>query len=921
MDADQLVTELTSLALSSGETPEAVCRECPELIEKVRQKLAEHRRVEAQIQAWFPTDAPLAPSDPPGFAPPSRAPNLSSELPGYEIESQLGRGGMGVVYRAKHLRLNRSVALKVLIEGAQAETHKLERFLREAEAVACLQHPNIVQVFDIGEFNGRSYFTMELIDGGNLAHKIAGAPQPARYAAELVATLAGAVQVAHERGVLHRDLKPSNILLTADGTPKISDFGLARRIEPDGADLTLAGAPVGTPSYMSPEQAEGRTHAIGPGTDVYSLGAILYELLTGRPPFKGESPTDTERQVINDLPVHPSRLNPKIPHNLETICLKCLEKDLRRRYPSALALAEDLKRFARGEPIAARRANFVEKAWMWARRRPTAAALYASLGVAALLTATLYAGSHRAAQRRADTVGALQGDLRKLAELERSFQWDEAEAVLANARGLLSSRTFDLPAELRAAVDRAAANLELAQRLEFIRFHRPPVLEAVTDKDAVDRDYKAAFLGAGLIVDIDNQAGAAALIRESEITKALVSALDDWAVATQDERRRTWCLEVARLAAPDPTGWRARLLDPEVWANPPALASTLRAAPIDQLPPLLLVAVSERLQDLGDADNAIDFLKRVDLKRPGDFGVNVRLGQALIGKQRPDEAAGYYRTAFAVRPGPVVCNNLGYALKAAGRLDEAISAYEQAIRLDPKYALAHMNLGVAFKAKGQMDQAIDCYRRALEANPSFAQAHNNLANALNARGDSAGAVEHYEQAARLDPTLAEPHYNLGLLYAVQGRVDDAIAQYEEALRLLPDLYQAHNNLGNLLASRKQWDQALAHLRRAVELAPDDPISHSSLGKTLQAKGEHPEEALHHLREGVRLKPDGANQHAALGKALLEQGKISEAETSLRGALELLPESDSRRGEMEHDLSECRRLLNAANSAPGKKPDG
>ena len=202
---------------------------------------------------------------------------------------------MGLVYRARHLRLNRSVAIKVLIDGARAGVHKLERFLREAEAVASLQHPNIVQLHDMGEFGGQTYFTMELIEGGSLAQKLAGFPQPARYAAELVSTLAGAVHAAHERGIVHRDLKPPNILLTSDGIPKISDFGLARRVATDDGDrnLTLAGEPIGTPSYMSPEQAEGRSHEIGPATDIYSLGAILYEILTGRPPFRGVSAADT----------------------------------------------------------------------------------------------------------------------------------------------------------------------------------------------------------------------------------------------------------------------------------------------------------------------------------------------------------------------------------------------------------------------------------------------------------------------------------------------------------------------------------------------------------------------------------------------------------------------------------------------------
>ena len=223
-------------------------------------------------------------------------------IPGYEVQGVLGHGGMGIVYRALDTRLHRTVALKMLLAGPYARPGERERFLREAEAAAGLRHPNIVQVYDVGNHDGRPYFTMEFVEGGSLAQQLSGTPLPSRQAAELLATLASAMEAAHRSGIIHRDLKPSNILLTADGTPKVADFGLARRQE-RGAGLTVSGAPLGTPSYMAPEQARGLTHAVGPPLDVYSLGAILYELLTGRPPFRGESASETERQVIAQEPV------------------------------------------------------------------------------------------------------------------------------------------------------------------------------------------------------------------------------------------------------------------------------------------------------------------------------------------------------------------------------------------------------------------------------------------------------------------------------------------------------------------------------------------------------------------------------------------------------------------------------------------
>ena len=275
--------------LDSGRTPEEVCRDCPELLPEVRRRWKAFRLVDGSLAALFPD-----PETPPGADAIVAVPHPAElpQVPGYRVEALLGRGGMGVVYRAWHLRLNRAVALKMLLAGPCARPEELERFLREAEAVAGLRHPNIVQVYDVGDVDGRPYFTMEFVEGGNLAEQIQGVPQPARQAAALVATLAEAIHAAHQSGIVHRDLKPANILLTADGTPKVTDFGLARRLEGDGG-LTLSGVPVGTPSYMAPEQARGEKAAIGPATDVYALGAILYELLTGRPPFRAESATAT----------------------------------------------------------------------------------------------------------------------------------------------------------------------------------------------------------------------------------------------------------------------------------------------------------------------------------------------------------------------------------------------------------------------------------------------------------------------------------------------------------------------------------------------------------------------------------------------------------------------------------------------------
>jgi WD40 repeat protein len=298
-------------------------------------------------------------------------------VPGYEILGELGRGGMGVVYKARHTQLNRLVALKMILAGGHAGTADLARFRTEAEAIARLQHPNVIQIFEVGEHEGKPYFSLEFCGGGSLAQKINGTPLPPKEAARMVETLARGMDAAHQKGIIHRDLKPANVLLLDDGTAKITDFGLAKKL--DDVGQTQSGAIMGTPSYMAPEQAGGKAKELGPAADVYALGAILYELLTGRPPFRAATPLDTVLQVVSDDPVPPSQLQSKTPRDLETICLKCLQKDPRKRYPSAEALAEDLRRFQAGEPIKARPAGRVERAIKWVKRRPVAAGLLAAI--------------------------------------------------------------------------------------------------------------------------------------------------------------------------------------------------------------------------------------------------------------------------------------------------------------------------------------------------------------------------------------------------------------------------------------------------------------------------------------------------------------------------------------------------------------
>jgi serine/threonine-protein kinase len=808
MTDDPRLQQLLDELHESQATPEEVCASCPELLPEVRRRWAEIRCVQAELDALFPpssvhsTPSPtILPSD-----------DTLPDVPGYKVEGLLGHGGVGVVYRAWHLRLNRPVALKMLLAGAHAQLKERERFEREAEAVAALRHPNIVQIYDVGDVNGHAYFTMEFVEGGSLAEAIQGVPQPAHQAAALIAVLAEAIHVAHQNGIVHRDLKPGNIMLTPDGTPKVTDFGLAWRFRGD-ADLTITGVPLGTPSYMSPCQARGDKTATGPATDIWALGAILYELLTGRPPFRSDTPSATLHQVVSEEPVPPRRLNPRIPRDLQTICLKCLYKEPHKRYASAQALADDLRRFERGEPIKARPVGLFERAVRWVRRRPAlAGAVALGLLLASALVATVFRRHAEQTTLRATAVAYAEADLNESGRLLNRGELKASAAVLERAKERLGEY---IPPELRDRLSTAIGNLELVTQLDAIRLERAlvkpraEVLDVLVmpataaqegngppDETQSGRHYADAFREAGIGAPGADPAAAAALVSTSSVSKALVAALDDWAACATDRDQQAWVLAVVRQADPDP--WRDRVRDPATWDNAEALRDLASGAPVDQQSPQLLAVFGARLR--ANNIDAVPFLTRVVAAYPNDFWANIETGNAHLQQSKAAEASSYYRAALSLRPGTASIHYaLGCMYLGLHHWDPCVAELEQAIRLNPANAWSVNRLGVAYQwMGGHDDDAIAQFHKSIRLDPNIGWTHHHLAVSLERNGRFDEAAEEFREAVRLSPEkLGEWTWDVRRVLIRHGRGAEAAADWKKELAALPPAHDDWNGYAEL----------------------------------------------------------------------------------------------------------------------------
>src|SRR3954469_20739436 len=882
---DPRVFQLLEELLDSGGRPEEVCRSCPELLPRVRARLQRLRLLEQEVSALFP------PSDPPVGVRPAALPTAElPRIPGYEVQGELGRGGMGVVYRAWHLRLDRPVALKMLLVGPFARPKERERFLREAQALAALEHPNIVQVYEFGDLDGLPYFTMEYVRGGSLALKLSGTPLPTREAAALSATLAEAVQAAHQGGIIHRDLKPANVLLTAAGTPKIGDFGLARRLD-GGAGATRTGTALGTPSYMAPEQARGERGAAEPPVDIYALGAILYELLTGRPPFRAGSVEETMRQILSEEPVAPSRLNASVPRDLETICLKCLHKEPHLRYVSAAALAEDLHHFLRGEAITARPERWLGRLARRVRRRPvfSAAVAAGTLAMVGLVGGGLWLISERAADarklenERTATERAAAADLREMVLDLNQSSWPEARAALERAKVRLGDRGS---VALRRRLEQGARDLDLADRLDRAR---TTVLQPIPDRDM----YEAEFRGAGLGQVGDDPEAVAARIRASNITRALVAALDHGCAITADRQVLRWRLSVARRADrdPDPTDWRARARDPEVLKDPAALDEVIRTAPVADESVQLLLALERRLTY--DSPERLPFLRRIQQARPGDFWANLRLADVLHQRKQPTEAIRYYQAAVAIRPGIALgYSKLGMELVSTGRAEEAVEPLRRAVDLEPKALPNHVWLAVALSRSGRHDGAIEHLRAAIGRNPNEPGLHSTLGNFLEYAGRYAEALPHYRQAVALAPNDTSDQNRLRALLARLGRGDEARVAWRRSLEADPpghDAWCGYAEFSLFLGQEDEYRRARRDVLARFGATTDSRVAERAARACLLRPATEDE-----LRQAVALaeraaavepsKDSGVHPLYVFARGLAEyrQGRHDRAIASMRG---------------------------------------
>jgi serine/threonine protein kinase/tetratricopeptide (TPR) repeat protein len=753
---------------------------------------------------------------------------------GYEILGELGRGAMGVVYKARQLGLNRLVALKMVLAGAHASEGELARFSVEAEAVAGLQHPNIVQIFEVGRHDDLPYFSLEFVDGGSLAHRLEGKPQPPKEAARLMEALARGMACAHQQGVIHRDLKPANVLLTGDGVPKITDFGLAKRLESDSSQ-TRTGTLMGTPSYMAPEQAAGRTREVGPLSDQYALGAMLYEMLTGRPPLVGTTIAETLDLVQNKEPLPPSRLQPGVARDLETICLKCLQKEPAKRYDSTEALADDLARFRAGEPIQARPVSRAEQAWRWCKRNPRVAALSGTVLILLVLAGVAVTALvvNRAREREAE-----------------ARRRDNERKALDETRDLARQRLDQATQTIKTGDHRRA--------LDLLRWSTP-LLDSAPDLD-------------------DLRTGLQDLRSQVEVYSEFKRMLDNARFASRFGTRRL--KEQARQDCKDLVELDQELRERTRRGSaglPPLNAEQLLLFQEDIFEAFLIAALMENDLAQGDAARkeaarrAIDWLNRADAVLPGTrvvyanraicWGVlgNEEASQADRERARatvPTSAVDHFWHGFAHHLRANEARGKGDTKGAQEFYRKEIGEYAALLQLRPDNFWGYFNWANCQAELGNLHDAQVGYTACIRIRPDFPWPYNNRGTIHLRLVENQLAVQDYSAALALSDEYAEAHTNRGLAYHRLGQPELALADLDRAVALNPDYAPSYEYRAEVRRGQKQYGQAVEDYARLLGLTADRGPVYLKLADVHHDQGRD-EAAVDDCTQAVALNPKNA----------------------------------------------------------------
>ncbi|MFH1228273.1 MAG: tetratricopeptide repeat protein [Planctomycetota bacterium] len=783
----------------------------------------------------------------------------------YTVEKKLGQGGMGAVYLALDPALNRRVALKVI---TSTDPELLERFQREASAVAKLKHPNIVQVYEAGivptggsALNKQHYFTMDYIEGVSLDALIKSKNKTSlQNLVKIILQTATALHYAHSQGIIHRDIKPANIMITKQGQAYITDFGLAKQLTGLDRSLTLTGTTIGTPDYMPPEQAMGQKDQIDPRSDIFSLGATLYHCITGRTPFSGKELYEVLNKVINDDPTTPSSIIKIIPKDLETICLKCLNKDKTRRYQTADALAQDLKRYLEGGQITAKRTSYVSKLrFRFIKNKTASLSILGAAVILAIVVTSLLVSSSNKRQLIA----------RYRQEAQQAFdkeKYDQARTI--------SNKLLVLSPDDEAIKD-------ILNKSEQI------INEREAKKQQEDAKIKEAAVKEQKIVDLRAQAKA---------------VLDKATVAPTPDQKIQFAQDALAI---DPTfgdAWqvigyvykgKAKLENAanETYRNLMDKAFEYFSKAIKTTPTLAYSYYERALITLftrNKPDEAMpDFQKVIELDPNSHIGWFSQ-GNINSKKAQYDEGIQNYTKAIELYPDyELAYTNRGtcYAYKAQSEpdtdihrelLDKALADYQKVIELNRSNVQAYCNRGNTYNEMGQLDKAIADYGQAIKLDSGYIEAYRTRGSAYNKKIESlrgklgadaiqelvAKAIADYDTIIGLNPNAAEAYHGRGITYDINGQLDKAIADYDQAIRLNPGYVEAYNSRGTSYGQKGETDKAFADYNAAVRLNPEYAPAHYNRGDIYYDRGEL-DKAIEDYAAAVRLRYPLAYYNLAL----------------------------------------------------------